>query len=165
MTTYFQGTVTHPYHVSIGAVVLNEEGKVCCHYFKSLETKATGTLENFYLLMRETIEPHESIEDCLARGLQEEFGITASLETYIGSIVSKFEIKDTGVFVEKTTLYFLCRMVSIDESTRKEGDVEATSTIMWMDPEELIVCMKEQGKRLGREDADESKIVEAIPGL
>lgn len=162
---YFQGTPDNPYHISVGAVVRNNEGKVCCHYFDSLTVKSIGTLENFYLLMRETIEPNETIEQCLSRGLMEEFGITATLNKYVGSIVSNFRVKDTDVFIEKTTLYFLCDFVSIDESRRNKDDLEAASQIQWLDPSDLISKMKEQGKRLDREDADESVILERAFGI
>lgn len=158
---YFQGTLEHPYHISIGAVVKNEEGKICCHYFDTLTIRGS-VFEDFYLLMRETIEPNESIEICLHRGLMEEFGMKANLKTYIGSIVSKFEVRETGIFIEKTTLYFLCDFVSIDQSLRKTDDVEAKSEIQWVDPEVLIVHMREQRERLGREDIDESAIIETF---
>lgn len=159
---YFQGSAGHPYHISVGAVVKNAEGKICCHYFDTVTHKSVGTLNDLYLLMRETIEPNETIEQCLARGLREEFGIVANLNSYIGSIVSQVQIKDTDKFIEKTTLYFLCDFVSMDESLRKKEDIEATSKIVWLDRKELITKMKEQGVRLQREDADESKILENI---
>lgn len=162
MKNYFQGTLGLPYHISIGAVVKNEEGKICCHYFDSITHKSIGTLTDFILLMRETIEPNETIEQCLMRGLMEEFGILANLNAYIGSIVSKFQYQETSVMVEKTTLYFLCDFVSIDESKRKSGDLEATSTLQWLDRKEMIAKMKEQGKRLGRSDADESAVIENL---
>lgn len=159
---YFQGTVKNPYHISIGAVVKNAEGNICCHYFDSITLPSIGTLRDFYLLMRETIEPNETIEQCLSRGLLEEFGITGTLNRYIGSIVSTFEVGNTGVYIQKTTLYFLCDFVSMDESLRKKEDIEASSEIRWVAPLELIAKMKEQGKRLGRSDVDESMIVEHI---
>ncbi len=162
---YFQGTIQNPYHISTGAVVKNAEGNICCHYFDSITVKSIGTLENFYLLMRETIEPNETIEQCLSRGLMEEFGITATLNRYVGSIVSKFLVSGTDVEIEKTTLYFLCDFVSIDESLRKKEDVESASEIRWMEPTDLIVKMKEQGKRLGRSDADESVVIENVSNM
>lgn len=143
MKNYFQGTLDRPYHISIGALVKNTEGKICCHYFDSITHKSIGTLTDFILLMRETIEPNETIEQCLMRGLMEEFGIQANLNTYIGSIVSKFRFEETEVMVEKTTLYFLCDFVSLDESKRKSGDLEASSTMQWLDPKDMIVKMKE----------------------
>lgn len=162
MKNYFQGTLEHPYHVSIGGVVRNKEGKICCHYFDSLTHKSIGTMEDFILLMRETIEPSETIEECLARGLMEEFGVVANLNTYIGSIVSKFGIPESNILMQKTTLYFLCDFVSIDESKRKEDDLEAKSVVKWFSPEEIIFKMKEQVKRLNREDVDESLIIERV---
>ena len=162
---YFQGKLTQPYHISIGGVVLNSDGLVCCHYFDSLKVENQGTIEDLILLMRETIEPNESIEKCLARGLMEEFGMKASLRSYIGSIVSSCPMKDSDVIMEKTTLYFLCDFISMDESLRKEGDIEAQSVIKWFEPKELIIRMKEQGKRLGRNDADESSVIERAFGF
>ena len=159
---YFQGTAQYPHHISIGAVVRNNEGKICCHYFDTFTHKSFGTFTDFYLLMRETIEPNETIESCLARGLMEEFGIKAELNRYIGSIVSKFEIEDTNIFVEKTTLYFICDFISIDELLRKKDDPEASSKIEWQEPAYLISKMKDQGERLKREDIDESAILKKL---
>lgn len=159
---YFQGTTTHPYHISIGGVVRNEEGKICCHYFDSITHESVGTLTNFVLLMRETIEENETIEECLARGLMEEFGIVANLNRYIGSITCKFKVSESPVEIEKTTLYFLCDFVSIDEQQRKEDDIEAKSIIKWFTPDELILRMQEQGKRLHRDDTDESSIIKNL---
>lgn len=158
-SNYFQGTPKNPYHISIGAVVMNDKGLVCCHYFEKI-THQKVWFENFYILMRETPEPHETIEVALKRGLMEEFGMEASLEKYIGSIVAHFPKE--GVMVEKTTLYFLCNFISIDETKRKVDDIEATSQILWLDPLDLIVKMKEQGVRLQRKDIDESSILERL---
>lgn len=158
---YFQGTTEHPYHISIGAIVRNTEGKICCHYFDSLTIRGK-VLENFYLLMRETIEPNESIEICLARGLMEEFGMKAELKSYIGSIVSSVQIRDTDIFIEKTTLYFLCDFISLDETLRRKEDAEAESVITWVEAHDLISKMKEQGIRMNRSDADESSILERV---
>ncbi|KND49142.1 MAG: hypothetical protein AB198_02680 [Parcubacteria bacterium C7867-003] len=159
MKNYFQGTAEHPYHISVGAIVKNEEGKICCHYFNSLKMRGI-VFENFHLLMRESIEPFEPIETCLHRGLMEEFGMTAKLKTYVGSILSNYEVADTGIFIQKNTIYFLCDFVSIDESKRKEGDIEAQSKITWLLPDELIAKQKEEGKRFKREDLDESAVIE-----
>lgn len=160
MQNYFQGTIEHPQHISIGAVVRNDEGKICVHYFERIAHPSIGEVTDLYLLMRETIEPHESIEACLHRGLLEEFGMKATLVEFLGPIVSHFP-KDS-IRIEKTTLYFLCDFVSSHESDRKAGDIEATSHIEWHFPSELIPKMKAQGVRLHREDMDESFILERV---
>lgn len=162
MSNHFQATVVSPYHISIGAVVVNKEGKVCCHYFESLSHKSMNIFKDFVLLMRETVEENETIEECLHRGLMEEFGIQAELNCYLGSIVSHFTAPGTEVVIEKTTLYFLCDFISQDESLRSQEDMERESKIQWFDPKELIVKMKEQGKRLNREDMDESVVIERL---
>lgn len=162
MTNHFQRSKEYPYHISIGAIVVNKNKEVCCHYFKSLSVPDFGNFEDFYILMRETIEPNETIEECLARGLTEEFGATASIKHYIGSIVSKFPLSKDGPIVEKTTLYFLCDLISQDDSERRKDDLESGSLIKWMNLQDLISKMKEQRLRLHREDADESSILEKI---
>jgi 8-oxo-dGTP pyrophosphatase MutT (NUDIX family) len=121
-----------------------------------------GEFENFYIPMRETIEPNESVEQCLARGLMEEFGIEATLRAYLGTIISHYPMLSAGVTIEKTTLYFLCDLVSSDISKRKPDDPESDSEIFWLKPEELIIKMKEQGQRLNRSDIDESPALERL---
>jgi hypothetical protein len=64
--------------------------------------------------------------------------------------------------MEKTTLYFLCDFVSIDPSKRSTNDPESVSEIRWMKPQDLVIKMKEQGRRSGREDIDESKVLEKL---
>lgn len=168
MQNYFQGNSQHPQHISIGALVLNEEGKVCCHHFDSTKSNFKGYwkdqgLEDFYILMRETVEPNETLEQALHRGLMEEFGIEAELVDYIGSIQSHFKSK--GVEIEKTTLYFLCKLKSQDLSRRSAGDVEFESQVEWQTPDFLIPKMKEQVTKYDRTDIDESKILEKIKNL
>ncbi len=159
---YFKGTAESPYHISIGAVVMNAEGKIACHFFETTKHSYFKDYKNFYLLVRETLEPGESIEACLARGLEEEFGMKAKLKKYLGSTVRHFPLRGRDKIVEKTTLYFLCEYISLDESKRKAGDVEADSRIIWVEPGELAAKMKEQGKKYKNESIDESGIIERI---
>lgn len=160
MNNYFQGSKESPYHISIGAVLRNAEGKIATHYFEHFIHPGFGEAHDFHILMRETIEPGESLETVLSRGLMEEFGATATLHSYIGSIVSHFPKEE--ITIEKTTLYFLCDLISIDPSLRSTEDAENASEIQWSKPSYLIDKMKEQGSRIGREDIDESKILQAL---
>ncbi len=116
-------------------------------------------LTDFYILMRETPESNESLEATLHRGLEEEFGATAKIENYIGSIVSHWNHQ--GVEVEKTTIYFLCKLLNQDLSKRK-GDIESKTDLEWLPPQFLITKMKEQAVRYGRTDLDESSILERL---
>lgn len=150
---YFIGDKTSPYQISVGGVVINDEGKIYCHHFSNV----TGG--DMYSLMRETLKPNDTLESALVRGLKKEFGLEARLITYIGSIVSSF-INWEGVEIEKTTLYFLCREPKIvDEHPQRESFEMKPSVIEWHPPEFLIEKMETQEKLTKRSDFNESKVL------
>lgn len=147
-------TVENPYHLSVGAVVFDPKNKmIACQYVKEY----LGNTE-LYLMMRESLENGETLEETVARGLLEEMGIDAKIERYIGSIVSSFMREEEKV--EKTTLYYLCQLTSFDLSRRDENDEDASNDIVWLPIDELIIKSKDQFERSGRDDFDESKILE-----
>lgn len=157
--TYYQGNAGHPQHFSVGAVLVNQNGEICCHHFLAKDLEGywpDAGLDDFYLLMRETIEPGESLEAAVARGLREEFGATAELVDYVGAIQSRFGHK--GVEVQKTTAYFLCRLIDQDPS-RREGGIESKTALEWRSADFLIPKMRDQAARFGRTDVDESEIL------
>lgn len=122
MPTYFRATNEYPYHLSIGAVVVNDEKKILCHHFKSLQLKGLE-FKDLYILMRETIEPNETIEQCLARGLREEFGVRAEIVHILGSLGS-FIDDEISLIKQKTVVYFLCRFADFLPEGRLDGDPE-----------------------------------------
>jgi hypothetical protein len=160
MINYFQRSEQYPFHISIGAIVVDKDKNIGCHYFNEHEIPGSGIYKDFYILMRETIEPMETIEDCLKRGLMEEFGAEATIRHYIGSIVARFRQPRSDLIVEKTALYFLCDLLSLDQSRRKMNDPESGSIIKWLPLNDLIESMKKQKIILKREDADESSVLE-----
>jgi len=151
---YFRGEVGTPYHLSIGAVVFNDKSEILTHYFKR---SSLHDLDDIYILMRETLLPNETLEEAVKRGLKEEFGVIAKMESFIGSLVSHFP--GAKEEVEKTTGYFLCQYVTDITGGRAVIDEESTSELQWLQPEELANKMRKQGERTGRSDLDESKIV------
>ncbi|MBI2043033.1 NUDIX domain-containing protein [Candidatus Pacearchaeota archaeon] len=158
---YFIGNNEHPQHLSVGAVVLNNKNEICIHHF--LNYPLQDKVVDFYLLMRETVNPDETLEEALHRGLEEEFGIKAILIDYLGSIKSKFP--SNGTMIEKTTIYFLCRYQSQDLNLRDINDVEGKTKIEWQSADFLIPKMKEQGKKSGRSDIDESDVLKRLKKL
>ncbi len=153
MMNYFGYSRENPFHISVGAVLRNNKNEVGVHHF----TKHHD-MGDFYILMRETILPNETIEAALARGLSEEFGAKATLQRYLGSIVCHFP--DGNVSVQKTTLYFLTQLTELGDWP--SGDAESAGLLEWHTPEFLIPRMKAQGKRIQREDLDESTILERL---
>jgi len=169
MQNYFQGNNKHPQHISVGTVLVNEKGEICCHHFDPKVSDIGGywqeqEVTDFYILMRETIEPGETLEEALGKGLMEEFGAEAEIIDYIGSIQSVFCHKDSDIQIQKTTLYFLCKLKSQDLSKRS-GDIESKSQIEWQTAEFLIPQMKSQSAKYGRTDIDESPILERLQNL
>jgi hypothetical protein len=149
---YFSGSKDYPHHISVGAILLNDEGKVACHYYEEQIRKYPS---KFHTLMHESIELNETLEEALHRGLDEEFSAKAKIREYVGSLVINYNVEDSSI--EKTVLYFLCDLVSITDE-RDLTDPENQSEIKWMDIDKLVEIMKEQGKEHGL-PADESKIL------
>lgn len=164
---YYKHTVGHPYHLSVGAVLFNDNGRIAVHHFNAVtdpDPSAQKTYHNIKTLMRETPELGETLEETLHRGILEEFGGTGDIVDFLGSIVGPFWAH--GVEIEKTTLYFAVALKNIDENKRESDDeIEASAQIKWHTPEKLIAHMREQKKQAPeRGDADESKVVQrAMP--
>ena len=129
--SYLISRPSSPYHLSIGAVLINEKSEICCHYFKEIQGQ-----KDIYILMRETIITKENIEDCLHRGLIEEFGATGKILGFLGNTTTFFEIEK--VEVEKTTLYFLCNLIDQDLNLRSNEDIEFNSEVRWININEII---------------------------
>ncbi len=163
---YFQGNKDHPRHLSVGAVLMNEKGEICAHYLSENINgywKDEG-LVGTHILMRETVEHNESLEQAVERGLMEEFGATAEIKDYIGSIQSHF--KDEEVEGEKITLYFLCNLIDQNQSRRDTSDVEGQTDLEWHPLDFLIEKMRKQGlDHPERTDMDESSILERLKQL
>ena len=154
----FKSTQESPYHLSVGAVFHDGKGKVSCHYFKEFFiSDENTTYSDFRILMRETIEADESLEQAVLRGIKEEFGSTGEIERFIGTLVTYFPRGD--IWVEKTTVYFLIRLKERGIFERSFEDEENASTIEWQPIDFLITSMEEQGKRFKRTDLDESEIL------
>ena len=147
---YFQHNSGGLYHLSAGALVYDRENRILVHVF-------TGGI---YTLIRETIEPNESIEAAIHRGIGEEAGSTAELVRYLGAITGAVRNVSSGVEFEKTVLFFATRLLDWQPAQRDPDDEESISQLQWHDPQELISIMREQTKRTDFVDLDESVVIE-----
>ena len=150
---FFQATHQRPYHLSVGAVLFNNEGRVACHHFKEILGQ-----KDVFILMRESMENNETPLETVNRGLKEEFGATARPVAFLGALCGY--LPDSRLSFEKTTLYIACQVVKWNPEDRDPEDGEASSIIEWHEPDELISLMQQQGIRFQhRADADESEMV------
>ncbi|MES2622942.1 MAG: NUDIX domain-containing protein [Patescibacteria group bacterium] len=147
----YQGTKDHPHHISVGVILINDKNEVACHYYA--EPKIRNYPQNFYTLLHESVEAGETLEQTATRGMKEEYSMKGTFERYVGSVVTHFHREEQKV--EKTVLYFLCKLISIDE-VRDLTCPESISEIKWLEVDELIKLMKAQG------EDDESKILEDV---
>ncbi len=155
---YFIGTKKKPYHLSVGAVLLNKLGEIAVHHFPKGQKNP-----EFFILARRTLKPNQSLETALARGLKEEFGMKGKPRFYLGSITSQFK-NWQGANIQKTTVYFLCDLIpgKTSKATHLEtlkGHFGKGSKIEWRKPAFLIRQMKRQAKVMKRGDFDESEII------
>jgi 8-oxo-dGTP pyrophosphatase MutT (NUDIX family) len=154
---FFRASKEQPYHLSVGAVLFDQEGRIACHHFKEI----LG-FKDIYILMRESVEDNESPLATLHRGLMEEFGATARPIAFLGCLSGYLD--DFRLPFEKTTLYIACQLDQWTPQNRDPNDPEADSIIEWLEPNELIRYMQEQGRRFNRVDVDESEMIKrALP--
>lgn len=158
MTSIYQHTVENPFHISVGAVLVNERGEICVHTFPVSELpediQSALTVDRLHILMRESVEEGETLSEAVLRGLQEEFGATGTVTRYLGSLRGQAS-SPKGVF-QKTTLYFLVELGAMGE---RPLDEESSSELQWIESSLLIEKMRAQ-KSNQRDDMDESEIIE-----
>lgn len=161
MKNFLNQSVDSPTHISVAALLRNNDGKVLCHFFKKedLPDESEGK-SDLYLLMRESLHLGESLESAVARGLMEEYGAEGNITDFLGTTVSHFPSSDDhAITIEKTVLYFLVDLISLDETKREAGAVESRSQLLWLTPEDLLEKNQVQSIRYSRTDIDDSKII------
>lgn len=112
MNNIFKASKEQPYHLSIGVLLVNEKGEICCHYYPDGLPYESGDEGDLYLLMRETPNEGEPVEEVVHRGIKEEFGARGEIKHFIGAINAWFPGVKTGVNIYKTTIYFLVTLES-----------------------------------------------------
>jgi len=132
-----RGTKENPYHLSVAAVLLNEQGKVA----------VIRTPRGYHCLPRETIYVGESLIEGVQRGLREELGVSCTVDRFLGSIVNHFNLPD-GTDIVKTTLYFEAHVTDLQGDRSPEIE-EADDEVVWLDTEPAIEKIKESRHREG----------------
>lgn len=161
MEKFYQHTFPQPFHLSVGAVLFNEKKEVCVHHFHTEKIPETlqflaGGLDEFYLLMRESVEGDESLQQAVHRGLLEEFGAVGSIDRYLGALTC--DVRSNERIFEKTTLYHAVELQELRE--RALVDEESETDMEWHSPRDVLSLFRSQGSRTERKELDESLIIE-----
>jgi len=154
---YYQASSTKPFHLSVGAIVLDENGNILCEHYDKL-----NEWEDIYWLMHSTINPNETLEQALHRGLKEEMGVTGEIISFVGVHNYKsewFGETSSPVEVTKSIAYFTVRLISADESLKSQDNSAYNSRVVALTKKELIQKMKIQYQKYLIDELDESRVL------
>lgn len=161
MENIYRQSQTNQYHISVGVVLYNEQKEILVHKYDTNKIPEhlqflAGGLEMGYTLLRESIEPGETLLAAIERGLQEEFSATAAVERFLGSSECLVDMV-THEYL-KTTLYHAAKLQSL--SDKREDTEENVSDLIWIAPGELLKLLKEQAEGTKRADLHEAFVIE-----
>ena len=162
MSKFYQHTLSQPFHISVGAVLFNEDHEICIHRFFKKDIPEHLHFLGDYLdevchLMRESLEGNEPLHDAVLRGIHEEFGATGIVEKYLGPKIDIIEQPDGSSF-EKLTLYHAVRLTGLGE--RPQVDEESKTKMEWHSPQAVLDIYKQQIALTKRPELNEILIIE-----
>lgn len=144
---------------SVGAVVVSSldptEARVATIVSPPEYKTNPWGITDFATTMRETIEPEESADDALHRGLAEELGVLGEIVTCLG--VTRCDVQRWGKHFPKLTLYRLVLWNSSIQPTPAD-EVDSQLHVEWPSIYEALEHQRIQAPRmhkLGRPDLDE----------
>lgn len=161
MNKFYLHTLPQPFHLSVGALLFDDDLRICVHHFQTRKLPEDkqyhgGNLNEFYILMRESVEGEENLFQAVHRGLSEEFGATGTIERFLGTI--DCSVTTPRHTFQKTTLYHAVRLKELGE--RPLYDEESTSNMEWHAPKDLLPLLEEQARRTDKMELDERVIIQ-----
>lgn len=109
---YYGATPDRPYHLSVGAVVLNADNDVICLHYPSIDG-----IKDIYKLPTGTVHKGETLEDTLHRRCREELGCSVKIITFLGTQITRdvwWGELGTPTPMEKSVMFFLAKAVTED---------------------------------------------------
>ncbi len=161
MSKFYQHSLPQPFHISVGAVLFNDNFEICVHHFTLERVPETlrflvDNLPDVWHLMRESLEDGETLSEAVLRGCQEEFGATGTIEKFLGAKIDT--IVSPAKEFQKCTLYHAVRLITLGERTGT--DAEETALMEWYSPAALLELFNEQCRQTARPELDERVIIE-----
>jgi len=150
-----------PFHISVGAVLFNDNHEICLHHFYKKDTPENlhflvDYMDECYHLMRESLEGNEPLHDAVLRGIKEEFGATGVVERYLGSKIDQIQQPDGSTF-QKLTIYHAVRLQ--DLGVRIKSDAESKTKMEWLSAEAALKIYDNQCSLTKRPELDERVII------
>lgn len=161
-TRYRYQNPNRPYHLSVGALVFDDERNICVHRYESHNAPEGilhlfGGLDVVYLLVRETVHDNESLETAVLRGVSEEFGVIGEVDSFLGTLIA--EVRDVdGWSFEKTTPYHSVR--KIGDGERDVEDEENFSELVWLAAADAREKFAWQAAHTDRQELNELLIID-----
>ena len=151
-----------PFHISVGAVLFNDEYQICLHHFYKQRMPKhlhflLDYLDETHHLMRESLEGNEPLQDAVLRGIREEFGALGIVEQYLGAKIDEIQQPDGQTF-EKLTIYHAVRLVEL--KAREASDAESKTDVEWHSPKEVLKIYDIQCQKTQRPELDERIIIQ-----
>lgn len=122
---YFAWQPDHRVHLSVGAVVENQEGLILTVYLDRVDAK--------YFLPTATHTPDKTLEETLLK-VEQKAGWKLEIQKFLGVTKGEFPTPE-GSNVTKHVIWFKCK--PIEQLTRDPEDRDADSEIQWKSREEL----------------------------
>lgn len=155
---YYQAKPNKPFHLSVAAIIIDDNNEVLCQHYNQL-----NSWNNIYWLMHSTVNPYETLEQALSRGLAEENGISAKVITFIG--VKDYKSNWFGEInqeteVTKSIAYFIVKYLGEDKSLINIENPGSKSNLEKLSISEAKQKMKSQALKYNNLELDESGMLE-----
>jgi sorbitol-specific phosphotransferase system component IIA len=154
---YYGATPDRPYHLSVGAVVLDENNNVVCLHYPNIDE-----ITDVYALLNKTVKPGETLEATLNRGAQLELGHEIEIITFLGTQETSdiwWEELGNPTKMEKSVMFFLAKTTNATPETAKEENEEEKREVISKSFDFLIEKMKTQPLKDGMRDFNQSEIL------
>ncbi len=148
-----------PFHLSVGVLVYRADGRMLVHYHAEAAVRGQR-YRDLYVLVRESVEDAETLEEAVHRGVREETGASVVVHAFLGDLHERWTIADGADHDwQKTTVYFLVELTEWDPGRRDPNDPEAGSNLLWLEPRELELKLDDTARRYPQMETGEGEIV------
>lgn len=153
----FGATTDRPYHLSVGSIILNDEGLVYALHYKKIDH-----LTDIDLLPNKTVRPNETLEQTNSRGALQALGCEVEVIAFLGTLVVQdrwWGELGTPTDMEKSVLYFLSRATKYSPELAKEECAKENCTVEIKSLDFLIDSMAKWQVKDGMRDFDQREML------